>query len=149
MTTQPIDEAGEEEILAALEVVRAFCIDHQAVGPVDGDDRAILPERPERQPLKRGCILGRRCVDHQEIGNHGLRLARRHADAQAEFQGCGIGSRDPALRSAPGDHDERLFSRQGFASASSDPLGRQMWEVDRYDPWHRGLQFQILRIRPL
>ena len=121
----------------------------KAVGAIDSDDGAILPERPERQPFECCCILGRGCVDHEEIGDHGLRLAGSHLDAQAKLQCDGIGGGDPSLRSAAGNDDQWLVSRQGFASVPSDPLRRELWEVDRYDPGHRGLQFQIRHIRRL
>ena len=146
---QHIDEARHEQRFAAVQVISTFRINDETVGTIDRDNRAILPERPERQPFQRSRILGWRCVDHEKIGDHGLRLAGSHANAQAELQCGGIGGRDPAFRTAAGNDDQRLVSRQGFASVPSDPLRRELWEEDRYDPCHRGLQFRIRRIRRL
>ena len=65
-----VDETRHKKHLAAMQMIGPLRVHDEAVGAVDGDDWAILPERPKRQPLECGRVLGRSRVNHEEIGDH-------------------------------------------------------------------------------
>ena len=135
---KPLHHFGEHRSLAAMQMIGAGRVDHNAVRRIGSDDRRIAAQRPQRQPLERhfvGVGLG---IVNDQARNKRLRLARRHADAQARGACCRVGGKHDTAAPVAADQDERrLRRRRGVARFPSEAVCRPHRKEERYDPWHR------------
>ena len=133
---------------ATLQVIGAFGIHDNAIDPIDRDDRGIVRQSPERDPLECCGIRCRIRIDQHQAAEQRLRFCRRHADMDAGFSGGCAGGRHPALRTAPGNHGDCLFRRNGGIGATN-AIRRQIREIDRDNPCHRTPLRETQHIHPL
>ncbi len=124
--------------LAALKVVGAFGIHDNAIDPVDGNNWRIDRQRPERDAFESDPIGFDIRVDHHQTAKQRLRLRRRHADMHASSSGSRVGSRNPSLGTASGNHGDRLFRRNGGICPPYS-IRRQIRKINGYDPCHHTL----------
>ena len=109
---EALDQHGQHRGLAAMEMIGAGRVDHQAVGRIghdDGRDALQGPERELFEPL--GVRLGIGIHDN-EAGRERLRLCGGHADAQAKAFGDRIQRGDGTSSSLAADEHERRLTRR-------------------------------------
>ncbi len=84
---QRVDQARNEHGFATLEMIRTFCVHHDAIVSIDSDDRGVLPQCPKGETFDGRGVRSRISVDHRKVGDNCLSLACSHADAQTNLPG--------------------------------------------------------------
>ncbi len=120
---KPLTSPEISKGFAALKVIGAFGVHDDTVRAVDGNHRAVLPERPQRQAFKGSRVGGWICIDHLQIGDDGLGFARRHAKLEAASLRAAVSAAEtqrfePDFR----NDDKRLVSWHGSLSMPTYPV---------------------------
>ena len=109
--------------LTAMQVVGAGGVDDEPVRWIGRNDRRVA-QCPKREAVERRRVLARLELEADEVRNEDLRLARRHADAQARIAGRRIEGEDFAAAALPTEQDDwRISGRRRGAELAPQAIG--------------------------
>ena len=138
-----LHHVGKHRRLAAMQMVGAGGVDNQAVGRIGGDDRRVARSAQSASRSSAAASPSGSASRTMQIPDQRLRLARRHADAQASGTRRRIGGQHDTPLPVTADQDERrLRRRRGVAQIPSEAICRPRRKEERDDPWHRRLPLQ-------